>query len=185
MKTSEKKNLILKALYEQGLNGECYDVGKLLSSYTTFKAGELRAITKSLADADLIKMTSTREAIYVELTADGAEYIEDNIDDSSRPGSYQPMDNFSDSEKDTILDKLNDLTDKLKEIQLGQEVTYEDLRAELQEMKQLLNVLGKKHWFQVLKGKMIDAGLGSLSGEAFSVLLDAFNEGAPLLNSTQ
>lgn len=185
MKTSEKKNLILKALYEHGLNGETYDISELVSSYTAIKSIELSALAKSLARADLIKMTATREAIYVELTAEGAEYVEDNITDSTQSHSYQPKDSFSESEKDTILEKLNDLTDKLQQVQLGQEVTYDDLRAEIQEMKQLLNVLGKKQWFQVLKGKMIDAGLGSLLSEAFSLLSDAFNEGAPLLNSTQ
>lgn len=183
MKTSDKKNLILTALYEQGLNGESYDVRELLSSHSVFKAGELRVLTKSLENAGLIKMSATREAIYVELTADGAEYVEEVIGSSTQSNNYEPTDTFSASEKKIIIEKLNDLTEQLKKIQLGQEVTYDDIRAEMKEMKELLSVLGKKHWSQVLKGKMVDAGLGSLSDEAFSLISDAFNNGTQLLNN--
>ncbi|PVY43161.1 hypothetical protein [Pontibacter virosus] len=183
MKTSEKKNLILTALYEQGLNGQSYDVKELMSSHSIFKAGELRVLTKSLEDAGLIKMSATREAIYVELTADGAEYVEDFPGSSTQSNNYEPTDTFSASEKKIIIEKLNDLTEQLKQLQLGQEITYDDIRAEMQEMKQLSNVLGKKHWFQVLKGKMIDIGLGSLSDKAFSLMSDAFTDGTPLLNN--
>lgn len=69
---------------------------------------------------------------------------------------YEPKtdDQFSNEEESELHNKLNDILDKLKKQGFGQQIIFE----EIEDLKNHFN-LGKKNWFQLLKGKVVDLTL--------------------------
>jgi hypothetical protein len=88
---------------------------------------------------------------------------------------YKIDEKFSNSDKLAVNKSLDSLFEQLQELKLGQELIYNDLSEDIESLKQLMEFLSKKDWFQLLKGKLLDAGLGTLSGEAFQIVLKAFS----------
>jgi len=88
---------------------------------------------------------------------------------------YKSDEKFSDSDKLAIKKSLDSLFEQLQELKLGQELIYNDLSEEIESLERLMEFLSKKDWFQLLKGKLLDAGLGTLSGEAFKIVVKAFS----------
>lgn len=69
----------------------------------------------------------------------------------------QTQENFSEEEKVKVNEKIDEVLAKLHELQVGQEVIFN----EIEELRNLL-ILDKKNWKQVLKGKLVDLGLGKI-----------------------
>ena len=69
----------------------------------------------------------------------------------------QTQEDFSEEEKIKINKKIDEVLSKLQELQVGQEVIFN----EIEELRGLLS-LDKKNWKQVLKGKLVDLGLGKI-----------------------
>jgi len=86
------------------------------------------------------------------------------------------VDRFSEDELEMMRAKLDELANKLAKLELGQQITYDDLMDELKEMKDLLYVLTKKNWKQLLKGKLLDAGFGVFAEDVGDVVLDVFKD---------
>lgn len=84
----------------------------------------------------------------------GLFLIDQKIEVISRSYEYQPKydDEFSSEQKSELNNSINEIKDKLNKQGFGQEVIFN----ELEELKEHLN-LGKKNWFQLLKGKLIDS----------------------------
>lgn len=76
-------------------------------------------------------------------------------------------DAFSDKEKSETESKLDQILNDLKELKNGQEVIYEDLLKELEELKELF-FLGKKTWRQLFIGKGIDMVASGIISETVS-----------------
>lgn len=174
MSVKQKKKLLLHTLYDQGLNGKMYDIPELMAGHIRINRNEAYELAKALETEGYIKMSSTVAAVYAAITARGAESIEG--DDEAVHLSYNPPDKFTSSEKYIIIQKLDELSERLTRLELGQQITYDDIQPEIDELKGLLVPLGKKHWLQVLKGKLLDAGLGTLSSEAYSQILRVFKD---------
>lgn len=85
-------------------------------------------------------------------------------------------DSFTDEERRSIHARLDDLFRMLERLEGGLQITYDDLTAEIQELKALTKVIGRKTWGEVFKGKMIDWGFGRLSEEGFEYLTDVLRE---------
>jgi len=76
-------------------------------------------------------------------------------------------DQFTHEERDMAENKLDQILEELKIVKAGQEILYEDLKAELEELKNLY-VLGKKNWHQLLLGKTADMVMGGVISETVS-----------------
>ena len=93
----------------------------------------------------------------------------------SKTINYKNNETFTPRDKELVGEKLEQLFAELKKIQIGQQIIYDDLTDDFETMKTMLEVLSKKDWFQLLKGKLLDAGLGTLSSEAFKLVLNSFS----------
>jgi hypothetical protein len=100
-----------------------------------------------------------------------------NQQNSENNKAYSPTDKFSESERSTINDKLDELFNQLQRLETGQQLTYDDIIQEIEELKKLTQILGKKNWKEILKGKLIDWGLGEISDEGFKLLTKTFYDG--------
>jgi hypothetical protein len=83
----------------------------------------------------------------------GLFVIDQEIEEVSQSYEYQPKytDEFSSEQKSELHNSLNEIKEKLTELGFGQQIIFD----ELDELKEHLN-LGKKNWFQLLKGKLFD-----------------------------
>lgn len=79
--------------------------------------------------------------------------IDQEVDDINRFYSFEPKpeDEFSVTEESELHTKLNDIISKLEQQGFGQQIIFE----EIEDLKNHFN-LGKKNWFQLLKGKVVD-----------------------------
>ena len=90
--------------------------------------------------------------------------------------TYSQKEDFSNSDKEVLTERLEELFMNLKRLQAGQQIIYDELKEDLENLKELMGLLSKKDWFQLLKGKLLDAGLGTLSSEAFKLIVDSFSD---------
>lgn len=77
---------------------------------------------------------------------------------------------FSDIEKLEYNNKLDQILRDLQEMKQGQEITYNDLLEEIEELKKLY-FLGKKNWKQLLAGKTVEMVAGGIVSETVSTQL--------------
>jgi predicted RNA-binding protein with EMAP domain len=82
--------------------------------------------------------------------------IDQEVDDINRYYSYEPKsdDEFSTEQEADLHNKLNNILEKLEKQGFGQQIIFE----EIEDLKNHFN-LGKKNWFQLLKGKVVDLTL--------------------------
>lgn len=85
-------------------------------------------------------------------------------------------DRFSPEEESKLHSKLNDIIEKLEKQGDGQEIIFEEIES----LKNHFN-LGKKTWFQLVKGKVVDLTLEKVLEESivkdiYNSLSDGFNE---------
>jgi hypothetical protein len=76
-------------------------------------------------------------------------------------------DTFSREEKDNADLNLDKILNDLRDLKLGQQVIYEDLTKELNDLRELY-YLGKKRWFQLFLGKSIDMAASGVVSETIS-----------------
>ncbi|MBU1579410.1 MAG: hypothetical protein KJ578_04585 [Bacteroidetes bacterium] len=63
--------------------------------------------------------------------------------------------------------KLNEILDQMKTVQLGQQITYDDIKSEIEELKDFY-FLNKKNWKQLLLGKLEDFTVAGIVAEKIS-----------------
>jgi len=91
-------------------------------------------------------------------------------------------DEFTIEQKVDLHNKINEVIEKLNNLGIGQEVIFN----EIDELKEHFN-LGKKNWFKLLKGKLLDLGIEkalevAILDEIFKALSEGFtNPGRFLL----
>ena len=171
MKIKDKKLILLKSLYTKRFDGKYYDVETILGGLGQTSRDESYSIAKSLSDEGLIKIVATKDSTHAEITSSGVERVE-YLDIES----YAPQDLIDPAERETIKTKLDEFSERLKRIEVGQQITYDDLIDEIETLKKLLNILGKKEWTQILKGKLVDAGFGSVADKVFDILIETFKD---------
>ena len=83
----------------------------------------------------------------------GIFVIDQAIDSTKKYYRYEPLsdDAFTTEEESTLHSKLNEIADKLRDLGYGQEIIFEEIES----LKNHFN-LGKKNWFQLLIGKLIE-----------------------------
>jgi hypothetical protein len=91
---------------------------------------------------------------------------------------------FSPQEQSEILSKLNEVIVKLRKLEMGQEIIFD----EIDDLKSSFN-LGKKKWHQLLTGKIVDLGLSygvekTILDSIYSELTDSIKHLSPLVITT-
>lgn len=173
MKLKDKRLNLLRALYAKKFDGKSYDVEEILSRFGPTNRDEAYSITKALHEDGLVKMTATKDGTDAEIISYGVEFIEE---EGLADEIYEPPDIIDAEEKEKIKRKLDEFSERLTRMEVGQQITYDDLMEELETLKKLLNVLGKKDWGQILKGKLIDAGFGQLADKVGDLIIETFKD---------
>ncbi|MCG2432171.1 hypothetical protein [Aequorivita xiaoshiensis] len=108
----------------------------------------------------------------------GLFVIDQEIEEISQSYEYQPKytEEFSSEQKSELHNSLNEIKEKLTELGFGQQIIFD----ELDELKEHLN-LGKKNWFQLLKGKLFDLTVSkaleeTVIKEVYETLSDGFED---------
>ncbi len=173
MKLKDKKLNLLRILYSHKFDGQSYDVLGILKQFGPTNRDEAYSITKALHDEGLVKMTATKDGTDAKINSYGVEFIEsEGLDEEV----YEPTDIIESDEKELIKKRLDEFSQRLTRMEVGQQITYDDLMEELETLKKLLNVLGKKDWGQILKGKLVDAGFGQLADKVGDLLIETFKD---------
>ena len=173
MKLKDKKLKLLRFLYSNKFDGKSYDVEEILGTFGGTNRDEAYNIAKTLEDEGLIEMTATKDRTNAKISSNGVEFIEEEGLDTE---PYEPTDKIDEEEKEIIKRKLDEFSKRLERIEVGQQITYDDLMDELETLKKLLNVLGKKDWGQILKGKLVDAGFGQLADKVGHLIIETFKD---------
>jgi len=115
---------------------------------------------------------------YDEKREIGSFAINQEIDRINRSYIYEVNidDEFSVEQDSELHNKLNNILEKLERQGIGQEIIYE----EIEDLKNHFN-LGKKNWFQLLKGKLIDMTIKkvldkTIVQEIYSELSEGFEQ---------
>ena len=85
----------------------------------------------------------------------------------NRLGIKTNNDQFSIQEKEIVESRLDKVLADLQTIKDGQQIIYEDLKAEIDSLKELF-ILGKKTWLQLLLGKAKDMAISGVISETVS-----------------
>ncbi|MFN7043757.1 MAG: hypothetical protein ACK4M1_01060 [Flavobacterium sp.] len=78
-----------------------------------------------------------------------------------------PKTEFNYQERSEINDSLQKILEDLNKIKIGQEFTYDDIVQELNELKEFY-FLNKKHWSQMLIGRLSEMVAGGVISETIS-----------------
>ena len=73
--------------------------------------------------------------------------------------NYYPEDPFGDSELEQIQSKLDEVLIRLEKLELGQQIIFDGLIEEFEELKELASKIGKKNFKQLLIGKLVELGV--------------------------
>ncbi len=143
----KEANNFIEDLYN---NGEVNSLGKLKSQLTS----KLFDFNRDRDKLDFLKILRQETNTQFPEERDlGLFVIDQEIDGINKYYSFEPKpdDVFSTEEESKLHSKLNEIIDQLNKQGLGQEIIFEEIES----LKNHFN-LGKKTWFQLLKGKLID-----------------------------
>ena len=94
------------------------------------------------------------------------------IDRDEVVGDFEASEKTSE-ENQEILDGINQLLERLSKIELGQEIIYEDLTKDIEEVKDFIGKTSKKNIRQLIVGKLVDARLGAIAGEVVNAIKES------------
>lgn len=121
---------------------------------------------------------------YREEREPGIFLVQQEIDEINERFEFEPKreDVFSVEDEISLHNKLNSIIEQLNRQDAGQEVLFEEIES----LKNHFS-LGKKTWFQLLKGKLVDAALEkgieiSIVQQIYNALADGFVNGMKWLN---
>ncbi|MBL7853722.1 MAG: hypothetical protein JNL17_04965 [Cyclobacteriaceae bacterium] len=133
-------------------------------------------LAKSLGNPDH-RMQITTKGIKVVQNGGYLKWVKDSQEKGENERTaYQPDDKFTDNDRDAVSEKLDELSKKLERLEMGQKLIYDDIIDEIEELKTLTKVLGKKNWTETLKGKFIQWGLGELSDKGIELIIETFKD---------
>ncbi len=172
---------VMKAYYNKemkvGLGGKQFPLRRILEIKIHEFENEdvVNLFIKSAEEKNLKKRSLTGDYYYdfetvSAFSKDVTEHYLKPEKDPVNTNSSQP--DYSREESKEILKGIDEIIDRLSKLELGQQIIYDDLRNDLEEVKQLIGKTTKKTLRQLILGKLVDAGLGSLTGEVVDVIKD-------------
>lgn len=110
--------------------------------------------------------------------------IDQEMEDLNASYEFEPDDGdkFTPNEESKLHSKLNDISEQLHKLGLGQEIIFDEIDS----LKNHFN-LGKKTWFQLVKGKVVDLAMEKVLDETivkeiYSKLSEGFGDVSKQLN---
>lgn len=176
MTPGDKKNTVLQFLYDNKESNSFVNLKSLLKrGDIQMTWADIQRIVDYFDNEGYVRRPDDQreDSDWAKITLLGIECVEN----SNTRNQYDPADKINSGEQKILVTKLDELLERLEIVELGQQITYDDLLNEINELKTLVGVLGKKHWKQVLQGKLVDAGLGSIAGEALKAVTHTFSNG--------
>lgn len=181
MNTKEKLDLILLELYTHKFDGQYYDITTILTkkvdiNSTLHEAYDLRGELEGRGLIQSIK--SMGKNIDARINASGVQYIEENMLSLDRDDAY-----FTTKEIEDLKIRLDEFADQLKRLEIGIQITYDDLLEEIEELKELLERMNKKNWGEVFRGKLVKFGLGYIADKIVDLISDIFKDNNLMLGN--
>ena len=183
---------------DEFFNGELHSTVANLSSDLSSKLYSFKRKKDKLFFLNVLRKEVLNQKLEHEKTCDkincatsqekdtGLFVIDQEIEDISQSYEYQPKysDEFDSEQKSELYNSLNEIKDKLAELGFGQQIIFD----ELDELKEHLN-LGKKNWFQLLKGKLFDLSVSkaleeTVVKEIYETLSDGFENLPELIDKS-
>jgi len=157
--TEEKKDILLSKLYQIN-TGEYHDFKLLLGIngiLLRYKEEE-HQLANNLRKSKWVDLKSEySNNIKIRITVEGVVYIE-------RKQKFKGNNNYKSKKQkgdyESICKKIDDLMDRLKKMELKNDVGQEILFTEIEELKELYLKLNKKNWKQMVLGKLADLSIG-------------------------
>ncbi|MEM1406109.1 MAG: hypothetical protein AAGG59_05000 [Bacteroidota bacterium] len=79
-------------------------------------------------------------------------------------------DDFSPGEIKHIQKSLDELLERFKTVEVGQQILYDDLLDEINELNDLVEKLNKKNWAEIFQGKLMTTVLGKIIDQGLEPL---------------
>lgn len=165
---------VIKAYYNENRNvkfgGKTFPL-KGIKEITIHKfenEESLNTFFKHVIDNNLKKRSITGDYYY---DLETIEQFSKNVTiDYLSPEKDFNQTNSSNKESQDILKAVDEIINRLAKLELGQQVIYDDLKDDIEEVKELIGKISKKNLRQLIIGKLVDAGLGSLTSEVVGVI---------------
>ena len=150
-----------------------------------YKLDFMKVLTQEIhLDIDNHELTCTRKGCqYREAKDEGLFLIQQEIDSINEYFEFVPKkeDTFSTQEETSLHNKLNEIIEHLKKQDLGQEILFDEIEA----LKNHFS-LGKKTWFQLLKGKLYEVGIEkgieiTVVQQVYKTLIEGYDEALKFL----
>ncbi|MBF9253749.1 hypothetical protein I2I11_10630 [Pontibacter sp. 172403-2] len=173
METEFKKRFLLLGLCERKYDGKYYDAaGLFAANRISATPAELKEILEMLGNDHLVKYFYIGERYLVQITMDGVEFLEES--NFFEEKSYVVYDMIKPLQREILRYRLDDFTARICQSDIGAMLNRDEFMKEAEELKVLLNVLGRKHWMQMLKGKFYELCQGNVPLRRLKKILDAF-----------
>ncbi len=154
-----------------------YKIEEFLSfhygEYHKRSATDPKLFLKHMRFVVLVDIKRIKKEAYVALMT---KWIEKQEEILARESSRQEGNSEGFTKEDILVinQKLDELLKRFAKLEVGQQITYDDLAEEIKELKELSRKLSKKNWFEILQGKLVTIGLGKLSDEVIKLLESTF-----------
>jgi hypothetical protein len=176
MELTVKIRILLLALYEHKYNGKLYELGEILANNgIKVNPKEMEGICEMLSSEGLLKILSIRKTIYGQITVDGVEFLEEN--NFFGGSSYRPQDKIKPLEWELMHNRIDEMQRSLLKSRLATMIDAGLLALEMEELKALQNVLGRRNWLQILKGKLFELSKGQINISEIDQLLAIIEAG--------
>jgi hypothetical protein len=126
---------------------------------------KLRNLIQNEFDDHYKKCTNKSECSELKDHAKTVFYLDNFCQDFGIPNKTENI--FTEVEKHEHNEKLDKIIADLEYLKNGQELTYNDLLEEIEELKKMY-FLGKKNWKQLLAGKTVEMITGGIVSETIS-----------------
>lgn len=131
---------------------------------------ECSEIANSLESIGYVRLIPSRDTTAT-ITSDGKEYLEGLIaeekqcDNKNESSTYFNQEDYTNEftsryNYEEMNTKIDEILEKLNRTELGEELIFD----EIQELKDLVKVLNKKNFAQILKGKLLDLTANKIAG---------------------
>ncbi|MDX5418837.1 MAG: hypothetical protein LPK09_06450 [Hymenobacteraceae bacterium] len=174
MELSKKIRFLLLALYEKKYNGKYYDIEELYrENAIRINQHEVTELAKTLENDGLIIKMPLGGKIFAKLSLDGSDFLEEN--NFFIESSYLPQDRLKPLEKEILSNRLDTFYEEVIKPLLGDLVPAAEIEKEINELRSLLHILGRRSWIQILKGKFLEMSKGKIAKEEMDELLNTFD----------
>lgn len=135
----------------------------------------LEKLLEDLINEDFVEeVSATKESRNWQITTQGANFY---INEGGYTSLKKEQEVYGTEEEiHKIRLALDDLIIRIKRLELGQQIIYDDLEDDIEELKKIIGEISKKSILNQLKGILINHGLGDLKDEVIKIISQVFKD---------